>query len=383
MIASIVCHGYLPCLESYLKAALFLGYKPVTLDEICANIVSSAYNSASKYLLLTLDHPNFSMKDEVLRITSELEFRPTLYLQTHEIKEHRAQTLGWDEICELQAAGWTIGAHTHSHAGLVGFQGSQQQYVAEELERNNELIERYTGKKPNHFAYPGGALSREFEDVVRSQYASARLWTTSPLVTYATGHVSWNAFYGLPKTGAWLPKQAMYISNDCDPYRIPAMELTALLKSPEVFCAYLWGEDDIDENTKQESIAIASQLTLPRMGQENFEAKFCVARITAAKVQLRYVSTKDLAKEVFGHGLDCFIWGTGLRYSTKLKPTVQAHACSNFRGFIDNAEDGWGTEFDNKPVFSPKEIRHYPDVQVVISSSHVGAIANQLLELVS
>jgi peptidoglycan/xylan/chitin deacetylase (PgdA/CDA1 family) len=59
-----------------------------------------------------------------------------------------------DEIADLVAAGWEVGAHTHTHRALPGL---EEAAVRDELERPREILARIAGRPPGCFAYPYGA----------------------------------------------------------------------------------------------------------------------------------------------------------------------------------------------------------------------------------
>jgi peptidoglycan/xylan/chitin deacetylase (PgdA/CDA1 family) len=97
-----------------------------------------------------------------------------------------ADVLRWDEINRMQESGLvTIGAHTHTHPDLRTLSTDQ---VQEELETSNELIEKRTGVRPRHFAYPKGYWSGSAEPVVRSCYATATLGAGPPITSATDPH---------------------------------------------------------------------------------------------------------------------------------------------------------------------------------------------------
>ena len=61
--------------------------------------------------------------------------------------------MSWDELRELAAAGWEIGAHTHTHPHLPAVDDAR---LAEELSRSREICEREIGSPCRSLAYPYG-----------------------------------------------------------------------------------------------------------------------------------------------------------------------------------------------------------------------------------
>lgn len=62
----------------------------------------------------------------------------------------------WDELGALQRRGWTIGAHTRTHAPLTRCTAAQ---IADELEGSALDIRRALGEQPQVFAYPYGLVN--------------------------------------------------------------------------------------------------------------------------------------------------------------------------------------------------------------------------------
>jgi peptidoglycan/xylan/chitin deacetylase (PgdA/CDA1 family) len=72
----------------------------------------------------------------------------------------------------------TLGAHTHTHPDLRQLVTSQ---VEEEIGISNELIERNSGVRPQHFAYPKGYWAANAEPVIKGSYETATLGAGPPV----------------------------------------------------------------------------------------------------------------------------------------------------------------------------------------------------------
>ncbi len=75
--------------------------------------------------------------------------------------------MSWAQLRELHAAGFEIGAHTHTHANLGEIRGKQ---AREEILRGKDELEQGLGAAVSNFAYPYGranALSEENRALVR------------------------------------------------------------------------------------------------------------------------------------------------------------------------------------------------------------------------
>ncbi|HXH24793.1 MAG TPA: polysaccharide deacetylase family protein [Vicinamibacterales bacterium] len=78
---------------------------------------------------------------------------------------------GWDELAEMQRAGFTIGSHTRRHVSLPA---EDPDVIRDELEASRRQIELALGGPVRHFAYPGGQFTPPVVDAVgRAGYAFA------------------------------------------------------------------------------------------------------------------------------------------------------------------------------------------------------------------
>jgi peptidoglycan/xylan/chitin deacetylase (PgdA/CDA1 family) len=67
--------------------------------------------------------------------------------------EPELRCMSWEELRELQDAGWEISAHTHSHPHLTQVDDAT---LAEELSRSREICEQRMGVPCESLAYPYG-----------------------------------------------------------------------------------------------------------------------------------------------------------------------------------------------------------------------------------
>ena len=96
------------------------------------------------------------------------------------------EMLTWDQVNEMAASGlMTVGAHTHTHPDLRDLSESA---VGEEIRLSNESIEKRTGTRPRHFAYPKGYWSNTAEPAIRAAYESAVLGAGSPITDTSDFH---------------------------------------------------------------------------------------------------------------------------------------------------------------------------------------------------
>ncbi|HJQ85745.1 MAG TPA: polysaccharide deacetylase family protein, partial [Candidatus Binatia bacterium] len=69
--------------------------------------------------------------------------------------------LRWDEVRELAAAGWTIGAHTITHANVALAPAAEAEA---EIAGSRDAIAGATGLPVRHFAYPNSGGEHRYFD---------------------------------------------------------------------------------------------------------------------------------------------------------------------------------------------------------------------------
>lgn len=80
------------------------------------------------------------------------------------VEPPRDRMLSWDDLQELRAAGWEIGAHTFSHPWLARIPVAE---AREELERCREDLRRQLGIERPAFCFPAGSYSAELQALVK------------------------------------------------------------------------------------------------------------------------------------------------------------------------------------------------------------------------
>ncbi|MEE2659706.1 MAG: polysaccharide deacetylase family protein [Candidatus Latescibacterota bacterium] len=99
----------------------------------------------------------------------------TVRTMTEGIVRHRFMT--WQQLVQLAAAGWEIGAHTATHCRLAERHvEAGDEAVVWEAEAANALFERHLGTAPSHFAYPSGSRNERTDELLAPYYRSLRLW---------------------------------------------------------------------------------------------------------------------------------------------------------------------------------------------------------------
>jgi peptidoglycan/xylan/chitin deacetylase (PgdA/CDA1 family) len=98
--------------------------------------------------------------------------------------EDELRCMSWEELGQLDEAGWEIGSHTHTHQYLPAI---EDEALSMELEESHQICSERLGKRCRSLAYPFGAADdRVIEAARRAGYAAAgtlpaRMHKPSPL----------------------------------------------------------------------------------------------------------------------------------------------------------------------------------------------------------
>jgi peptidoglycan/xylan/chitin deacetylase (PgdA/CDA1 family) len=152
-------------LEHQLGSLVRRGYRGALLHEVVTS------PPRGKTVVVTFDDAYRSVRELALPIMRELGlpgvvFAPTrftagaqraswsgvdIYLDGPHA--HELEVMSWEELRELQTAGWEVGSHTHSHPHLTQL---DERSLREELERSREDCEGHLGTVCHSLAYPYG-----------------------------------------------------------------------------------------------------------------------------------------------------------------------------------------------------------------------------------
>jgi peptidoglycan/xylan/chitin deacetylase (PgdA/CDA1 family) len=215
--------------------------------------------------MFDVDHPERSVFDEVQQVLDRYGLKGNLFINTGPMDELHAgpmpaaaerTTMTWDEVRELMANGWHIGAHTVSHANLsdLHVEDPTGATIAAELDQCNETLRRELATPMRDFAFTGTSCSSSAEREVAKRYRFGRLWIrrldTAARQSSTDYEVDGRTVRYAEHVGSDEPNDpdggppvsVRYITESCPPYRLPAMELqSSLMHSPDAFRRYLEG----------------------------------------------------------------------------------------------------------------------------------------------
>ena len=257
-----MCHGIKPDppkplteehLDRLVKIASELRFESITYDDLGAWRQGSAA-LPERPIMFDFDHPVRSMRYGVRDVLDRYGYGGNLFIYTRPYEGEYERSLPWDdgphmtwdEIGELKEAGWHIGAHTVSHPDLssLSVEDPTGDVLRVELDRSNETIHRNLGFVPKDFAFTGTSWSSLAEQEVKKRYRFGRLWIIGSEYNVDGKPVRYADLVGMPgpdEADGGPPYAARYITRESDPYRLPSMEIQALIHEPEAFRRYLEG----------------------------------------------------------------------------------------------------------------------------------------------
>lgn len=142
------------------------GYQVISLDDILA-FVSYQRRPPQKAVVITIDDGWKSLKTVAAPILKRHGFRATLFVNSDLISKPTKNSLSWEDIRELVAAGvLDVQSHSVSHADLTKVSEAQ---LEQELAESKRLIEQKTGAKVRYFAYPYGTFNERVIEAIKRQ----------------------------------------------------------------------------------------------------------------------------------------------------------------------------------------------------------------------
>lgn len=151
------------------------GYHPITFRDLY-NHWDGIRPLPEKPVLITFDDGYLNNYTEAFPVLNEFGFTATLYVVVQTVgwdnkwhdpaSEIRIPMISWDQLKELQKAGWEIGSHTMNHPRLDKIE--RKEAVAE-IEKSRRIIGEFLGEVPLSFAYPygNGADDKTLQAVVK------------------------------------------------------------------------------------------------------------------------------------------------------------------------------------------------------------------------
>ena len=241
-------------LDRLMGTASEMGFSSIDYDDLHA-WRRGASQLPPRPIMIDFDHPVTSMRYEVFDVLNRYGYHGTLFINTAGIEAmhdgpipERAERdfMTWDEIGELAAAGWHIGAHTVNHPNLskLSQEDPTGEKIRAELAECDATIERRIGIKPRDFAFTGTSWSSMAEKAVMERYRFGRLWIIGNIYQVdgeSMRYAELTGVVGPDEADGGPPHAARYITRTSNPYRLPSMEIQGMIHTVEAFRSYLEG----------------------------------------------------------------------------------------------------------------------------------------------
>jgi len=145
-----------PSFERQLLEIAERGFRYVSFDEYQAELGKSWRNSGN-LATVTFDDGWRDNFDYAFPILQAHAIPATFFIVSGEMDGvARDRRMTHDQLCRLNAAGLTIGAHTRTHPNLALLSSAS---LADELRGSKEDLEAILGLAVNYLAYPGGRFN--------------------------------------------------------------------------------------------------------------------------------------------------------------------------------------------------------------------------------
>ena len=238
--------------DALVSIAAEMGFESINYDRLDTWRADKG-DLPARPIMFDFDHPVRSMRYEMHEVLSRYGFAGNLFINTapmiHSNEALRARygpCMTWDEIGELMAAGWHVGAHTVTHPNLsqLSLEDPRGETLRAELEACDETIQHHLGVTPKDFAFTGTSFSTIARTEVAKRYRFGRLWIVRSLYEVDGQSVRYADLVGVPgedDADGGPPMAARYITREMDPYLLPSMEIQALIFEPVAFRRYLEG----------------------------------------------------------------------------------------------------------------------------------------------
>ncbi|MBO9605525.1 MAG: polysaccharide deacetylase family protein [Paenibacillaceae bacterium] len=137
-------------LEEQLAYFAREGYTPLTLADYVA-VLEGTMPGPAKPILLTFDDGYADNYTNAMPLLQQYSFPATLFMSPGTVDD--PYYLNWEQVDQLQEAGWDIQPHGMTHPHLPQLDAAQQEAEIAEAKR---LIEARYGTAANVYCYPYG-----------------------------------------------------------------------------------------------------------------------------------------------------------------------------------------------------------------------------------
>ncbi|MDA9929896.1 polysaccharide deacetylase family protein [Alphaproteobacteria bacterium] len=139
---------------------------------------------------ITIDDAYLSVYEEAFPRLQKYNFTATVFVATRPVDQGLRRYMSWDQLREMQAAGFDIGSQTQTHPHMHRLSDDENRA---ELEISNKRFLAELGLRPNLFAYPYGEYDLDVIKITKEAGFIAAFGQNSGV---AHGY---NGFFELPR----------------------------------------------------------------------------------------------------------------------------------------------------------------------------------------
>ena len=271
----------LPDFERQMSYLHERGFTTVTPEEF-VQAQRGRLGLPDRSVMLTFDDGRLNVLENAFPIMQRYGLKGTAYVVSaladgdHTVEGHtlEAESMRWEQLEVLRAAGWLIGSHTKNHSGLHLL---SEREIISELTESRAAIEHHVQAPCRHFAYPGGYKSDVAERLVAAEYETARLWMIRGRYEYPNLDTS-------P-----FRLNAMNIS-----YHFPFSDFVRLVERQKPAHDYQWNRLRVELSRGQFTRGTLRDLaTMPRSVLEHFGIRPPHMSVVAAWIRDRVSGSRD------------------------------------------------------------------------------------------
>ena len=150
--------------EEHLEVLSQGQYNVLPLDDIVAHL-HSGEPLPDRTVAITIDDAYLSVYEQAFPRLQRYGFTATIFVATQPVDRGLRGYMSWEQLRELQAAGFGIGSQTRSHPHMHRLSVAENR---DELAVSNDRFLTELGMRPNLFAYPYGEYSIDVLNEVKA-----------------------------------------------------------------------------------------------------------------------------------------------------------------------------------------------------------------------
>lgn len=147
-----------------------LGFRAITLRELEEHLRLGSL--PRRTVVFTFDDALLGVYEHALPILQRYGWRATVFAVSQKLgrvtdwaPHHRHRVMGHEQLAELHAQGWEVGAHTQTHPHLTRLSPED---ARQEIRQCRDDLQELTGAEVVSFCYPYGDFNEQVVQMVRA-----------------------------------------------------------------------------------------------------------------------------------------------------------------------------------------------------------------------